>query len=361
MVSSELTPCAEELVRDKVDKLYKKLRTKAVCVPGVDENTRMPEKPDWYDEAKFKRAQAYFKSYFTSLFLAHMAGLAIGFMMPSLVPPMAHTQSHSKVSRLWRRYFNTVLYIKLWYENLHYEEDGIAAQAFRKVNYLHKFIIKKINPPPAERKEDHPVWLSQYDMVLIEWSIIAPVLLNPKDCGIHDLTREQAEDLIHYWAIATYNVGIKEEFNILRSGNYDEAYYICKRLLDRDIRPVARELKSPADVGIEEGHKMTISLQPLCPIFSLSDLMRHYTRVWDIPVDIPVERPWYYMAIEFYTLTLCRFRVWHWIVNIVFRYIMYSKANNIDGIAEEFDKKYPDSFMPFELSNTLDPKSVLQY
>jgi len=65
MVASELIPCSEELVRDKVDKLYKTLRTKATCVPGIDENTRMPDKPDWYDDAKFKRAQQYFKSYFT--------------------------------------------------------------------------------------------------------------------------------------------------------------------------------------------------------------------------------------------------------------------------------------------------------
>lgn len=94
-------------------------------------------------------------------------------------------------------------------------------------------------------------------------------------------------------------------------------------------------------------------LQLLCLIFSLCDLMRHFTRVWDIPL--------YFMAIEFYTLTLCRFRVWHWIANIFFRYIMYSKANNIDGIAGEFDPKYPKNLMPFELSNSLNSQSVLQY
>jgi len=254
-------------------------------------------------------------------------------------------------------------FIRFRYENDPYEEGGIGPQAFRKVNFLHKFIIKKINPPKEERQEDNPLWLSQYDMVLIEWSIIAPILLNPNACGIHDMTRSQAEDLIHYWAITTHNVGIKEEFNIMRSGNYDEAYYICKRLLDKDIRPVATALKAPADVGLEEGLRMTLSLQPLCPIFNLSDLMRHWAVIWSLPVDSKIS--WKYqfphMPVAWVLDYLCQYRVWHWIMNVVFRYIMVRSGKQMDSIAEEFDKQYPDNFMPFELSKELKPQLVLQY
>lgn len=201
-------------------------------------------------------------------------------------------------------------------------------------------------------------------MVLIEWSIIAPILLHPQGCGIHDMTRQQADDLVHYWAVTTHNVGIKDEFNILRSGNYDEAYWICKRILDKDIRPVSTVLKAPADVGLEEGRRMTISLQVLCPIFSLTDLMIHWAKTWALPVANQIEPTKYqfpHMPFAFVMYYLCQFKAWHWIMNLVFRRIMMNCKVQMDKIAANFDKEYPDNFMPFELSTELKPQLVLAY
>lgn len=72
-------------------------------------------------------------------------------------------------------------------------------------------------------------------MVLIQWSIIAPILLHPQGCGIHDMTRQQADDLIHYWRVTVHNLGIKEEFNLLKSNNYDEAYGFAKEFLTKTL------------------------------------------------------------------------------------------------------------------------------
>lgn len=107
---------------------------------------------------------------------------------------------------------------------------------------------------------------------------------------------------------------------------------------------------------------MTVSLQVLCPIFSLTDLMIHWTKTWALPVDIePTKYRFPHMPFSFVMYTLCQYRIWNWIMNVVFRRIMMSCKNQMDKIATDFDKEYPENFMPFELSTDLKPKAVLAY
>ncbi|XP_053204900.1 uncharacterized protein LOC128389364 [Panonychus citri] len=355
-----LTPLKSQLIDEKVSTLYKRLRSQATCEPAIVEGWTFREKPSWYDEDKFKRAQRWAYYHFVSVFLGHLTGLLVIFNMPSMMPPVAKTKSHSTVAKLFNRYLDTFRHVKIWYESDPFMVGSDANKSLRKINNLHCGIVKSMNGSvPKDSAE--PIWVSQYDMVLILWSIMAPIILFHRKCGIHSITRRQMEDLIHFWAVVAYALGIKDENNILRSTDYDEVYGICDKLLASDVRPVAQERKYPSNHGYEVSKVLAIALQPLAPIISLQGLMRQWYRIFGITASIPVAHKFGYKSAVTLADTLLKYSVFRFMFAVILKFMLILRTWQRAKITDQMNALYPDDIHPDVDSKSFTPAELLAY
>ncbi|XP_015794080.1 uncharacterized protein LOC107370612 isoform X2 [Tetranychus urticae] len=306
-----ITPLKSDLIDEKVSSKYKRLRTEAVCEPAIIEGFSFKEKPSWYDENKFKRAQNWAYHHFVR------------------------------------------------YESDPFKEGSEANKSLRKINTLHCNIVKSMNGlVPKESSE--PIWVTQYDMALILWSIMAPIVLFPRKCGIHEITRSQMEDLIHFWAVLAYTLGIKDENNIMLS-DYDETFAICDMILAKDVRPVSKERKYPSDHGFEVSKVLAVAIQPLAPIVSLQGLMRQWYRIFGITASVPVEHKFGYKSMVTLADTLLKYTVFRWMFAALLKFMLILRTWQRAKITATMNTLYPDEVHPDVDPHSFTPKELLAY
>ena len=78
------------------------------------------------------------------------------------------------------------------------------------------------------------VWISMFDMALIQWSFLGPAMLEPVAAGFHGISRQGLEDLIYTWKVFSYKLGINANYSILEDGNYETVYALCKLILEQE-------------------------------------------------------------------------------------------------------------------------------
>lgn len=103
-----------------------------------------------------------------------------------------------------------------------------------------KRVLKEQDPEIDEatiekyvRNKDR-VWVSMFDMALIQWSFLGPGLLEPIASGFHGISKESLEDLIYTWKVLSYKLGINSNYSILEDGNYESVYALCKLILEQE-------------------------------------------------------------------------------------------------------------------------------
>ena len=67
-----LTPLKSESIDEKVITLYKRLRSEATCEPAITEGWIFKDKPSWYNEDRFRRAQKWSYYHFVRYAISEM-------------------------------------------------------------------------------------------------------------------------------------------------------------------------------------------------------------------------------------------------------------------------------------------------
>lgn len=206
-----------------------------------------------------------------------------------------------------------------------------------------------------------PVWVSQYEMVLTQWAIVAPFLLYPKRCGMHHLTKEEMENLLHFWQVIGHLLGIEDRFNCC-VGSYEDSYAYCKLILENDYKPVLSKLKYPSTIGFESAKGLTIGLQPMVPIISLQGILRYWYRFFDFQQYIPVDDRFGYKSIVYLIETLFQYSFCHWVFSYVLKLCLIIQTKRQKTIRQRFEQKYADVVYkpecPFSYKS---PKELMSY
>ncbi len=82
------------------------------------------------------------------------------------------------------------------------------------------------------------IYVSQYDMALVQCGFMGAVLMYPDGFGIK-CTKKELEDFIFFWRGLGYLLGIADEYNIC-NGNYEETFTICKEIEKELLLPSMR-------------------------------------------------------------------------------------------------------------------------
>lgn len=206
----------------------------------------------------------------------------------------------------------------------------------------------------------NPVWISQYDMAVTVWCVIAPIIMNPAKVGIHGITRGEVESLMHVWACIGRLLGVEDRYNIM-TGTYDEAYYLCTIIKDREYKPVIDSLTFPASVGFETCKGIAIGLQPIAPFVSLQGFMRYWYTIFDFKVDVPVASPWAERTGFFLLHFILRLPFGQYFFALLVKYFLQYCDKNRTTIASKLEKLYPDDVLPYISPDTFQPAQLLSH
>ncbi|XP_058826064.1 uncharacterized protein LOC131685996 isoform X2 [Topomyia yanbarensis] len=164
------------------------------------------ELPPWYDDAKFKKAQRYFKRNFFAMFVAKMCGLLVILAIPSILDVLVYTKQSSTAVTAYRRYVATIMHVLNWY----YEDLVPDSPSWKSIAYVRRAHIstsKRSNSKLAGRI------ISQKDMAVTQFGFVGYIVLGYKKLGIAYRT-EDMEAIVHFWRVIGYMIGIQDRYNL---------------------------------------------------------------------------------------------------------------------------------------------------
>ncbi|RWS02594.1 hypothetical protein B4U79_07030 [Dinothrombium tinctorium] len=215
--------------------------------------------------------------------------------------------------------------------------------------------------PDKEKAFVEPIWVSQYEMVLTQWAIVAPFLLYPKRCGMHSVNKQELEKMIYFWQVIGHLLGIEDRFNCC-FGGYEQSYAYCQLILERDYKPVLSQLKYPSNIGFEAAKGLAIGLQPLAPIVSLQGLLRYWYRFFGFEHYVPVSNRFGYKSIVYLIETMLQNPFWHWLTALILKCCLFIVTLRQKIIRKRLEKQYANvAYRPTCPFSYKSPKELLAY
>lgn len=78
------------------------------------------------------------------------------------------------------------------------------------------------------------VWVSMFDMAVVQWGVLGCAILEPRGGGFHGLTKQQMEDILYMWKVLSYKLAITGKFSIFEDVRYEKVYALCKLILEQE-------------------------------------------------------------------------------------------------------------------------------
>lgn len=216
--------------KDEVDIRFELLCTLGQTVEATSSSMDVDNKqPDFFDEQRFKKAQATCKKYYTSVSVASTVGLILLLQIESILIPLLKTGRSRTVVDLYDRYSATTRYVRKYYESNIYDKSSEGWRYIKLVRMMHQRVYKLMNDgvdgkgPTLDRSQalsgykstqKDGVWVNQYDMAMTQFAFIGLFLLKPSKCAAYHITESELSDVVYYWRLLSYYFGIEDRFNL---------------------------------------------------------------------------------------------------------------------------------------------------
>lgn len=169
--------------------------------------------------------------------------------------------------------------------------------------------------------ESDNIWVSQYDMALTQWAFIGVAILHPEECGLHDVTDEDLDNLIFFWKVMGYLHGIEDRFNLCA-----EDIHVTRELFryvwENVYKPVCVAAPHPAPTGYEMTKGIVVALRVFNPSVKWITFMKYWYKILEMPIEFKIESPrnrLRYKVLKFSLNTLMRISFTHWIFSSLFK------------------------------------------
>ena len=186
---------------------------------------------------------------------------------------------------------------------------------------MHQHVLKLMNSKTGKVVgRDENIWVSQYDMALTQWAFIGILILFPKECGLHPATKQELEELIHFWRVMGYLNGIEDRFNLC-NGDYDYTFTLFDCVWKQIYKAAIIASPHPAPTGYEMSKGLLLSMRPFNPSLKWICFMKYWYKVLEIPVQFKIESPrnkLRYQMMKFSLGTLFKLRFFHWLYGSIF-------------------------------------------
>lgn len=203
------------------------------------------EKPSWFDEELYKNAQSIYGRHFMAMNFAHLSGLLLLVRVDSIYSTLSATGESDSVSKLFKRYYNTVKHVKTWYEGDIFKEHSEAYQSLLIVRGMHNKVSKKFNDEPngeqsnqspGSRPSNGSVHISEYDIMLTQFAFIGFIVINGDKMGfLDDFSKHDLNSLLHFWRLIGYYLGASDKYNLC-SYEMSEVILLCGAIMNLEYK-----------------------------------------------------------------------------------------------------------------------------
>ncbi|XP_076313707.1 uncharacterized protein LOC143226531 isoform X1 [Tachypleus tridentatus] len=269
---------------------------KGLELPGDCGNTTT-KAPPWLDREKFYRARRVFQSHFFSIFFAHLTGLMFVVSIPGMLAPLLYTGNSSNLVRIFRRYVSTMRHVRQWYEGDIWNTEDPAYKSIVLIRQMHNKVANKINLENVDTTQSNcamkqseslsssqqstKIYLSQYHMVLTQFSFIGLIIMFPRLLGIY-CSREDIECFIHFWRGVGYQLGIDDRFNIC-SGSVEETEAFCMELTEKVMKP---SITSSLPESERMSKDIIRAMSVLIPCLNWTAIMRFWFDIFGVTLQV---------------------------------------------------------------------------
>lgn len=184
--------------------------------------------PVWYDKAKFKHAQNFYRRNAYALVVVALYGVIATMAIPSILDVLMFTKRSSSVLSAYRRYMATILHFVGWYT----EELKPGTKYWKSL----EFVRRAHSTSSRRANTKHPgMIISQKDMAVVQFSFVGYVVLSPRMLGVQYNT-EDMEAFVHFWRVMGYMLGIEDRFNVC-TADLATSRYRMQQVRDQLIQP----------------------------------------------------------------------------------------------------------------------------
>ncbi len=218
--------------------------------------------PLWYNKDRFSRGQDFFKRHLVSVTIAMHCSLVVGFSLPNLLEPLLFTNMSNSPEKSIKRYLTTFYYLLQWHTDDLFNNHSRAHKSLMKVRNMHKDVSKNM----TNKKSNMRLYVSQYDMALVQYGFMAPTILYPSHFAIQ-CTEAELEDYIYFWKCVGYLLGMSDCYNMCLSDSYMHTVGVCKEIEQQVLLPTMLKPKPQFEV-IAESYCQGINLYFHLPLFT---------------------------------------------------------------------------------------------
>lgn len=225
--------------------------------------------PDDLDLAQFERGQRFFQRNITACLLTMLCSLVCGLSVVNLLEPLVFTKQSNTPRKSLIRYLRTMAYIVQWhYENI-WDINSKARKTLQIVCTLHNNTRTGL----MNKSENGKLYVSQYDMSLVQAGFMGAIIMYPKQFGIR-ASPSDLEDYVYFWRWIGYLLGIEDSNNICRN-SFEESVAICHEIENLIVYPALLNPPSHFDhmaKALTDGMNLTHRIRLFTPesIISLS-------------------------------------------------------------------------------------------
>ena len=204
---------------------------------GTDEDEDMHKH---FDRQKFVRGQQFFQNHAVSCLLAMSFSLACGLSVNNLLEVLVATGKSATPKDSLRRYMRTAFHVIKWHYGNIWNRHTLSGKSVRAVRQIHnnvrQFMTEKTEQDGNQGKQ---VWVSQYDMSLVQCGFMGAIIMYPAEFGIR-CSKKDLDDYVYFWKWVGHFLGIKDRNNIC-CGGYDEVYKLCKEIEKNILLPAMKD------------------------------------------------------------------------------------------------------------------------
>ncbi|XP_060605418.1 uncharacterized protein LOC132757933 [Ruditapes philippinarum] len=222
-------------------------------IPAFDDDDEYEKElwlqhPEDLDIDKFNRGRNFFKKNISKCLIAMMMSLICGLSINRFLKVLVCTGMTSSPFSSFKRYMGTTMHVLKWHYGNVWDPLSSASKSIRSVRKLHSdartlmqendHSSDEVNNCTFARKEDksdHHIYISQYEMGLVQSGFMGSIIMYPDKFGIR-CSNGDLDDYVYFWRWIGYLLGIDNKYNICIDG-YEKANMICHAIEQNILIP----------------------------------------------------------------------------------------------------------------------------
>lgn len=297
---------------------------------------KFSDKPEWLDESLIENAKLVQANHFMAINFAHLTGLLLLVRVDSIHRTLKATGESINCAKLFRRYYDTLIHVKKWYEGHILTSGDPAQRSLQIVRGMHNKVSAKFNDNTDDANNNDSIdtsqmsptcpftsnlsgnnrednidrdvqHISQYDLMITQFAFVGFIVTHPQKVGLLDnFNRRDLESLLHFWRLIGHYLGASGVYNLC-AYQLEDIIGLCKAMNEIEYKDSIGKRDLTSEHGL-----MSLNIArsvKFIPLITFYGMMKHaYKILGHETSELDARKSWYSsLSYYFIELVMCNF------------------------------------------------------